>query len=84
MKKRKLKEKKVKSDCGLPHALADAYRAAAKEHYHDAGYVEIDANAPISAVLCTAPGETREGVYVQAWVWVPGEDVDDPLTKEEE
>lgn len=48
------------------------YRDVARELYVEAGYIEIDESATISA-----PEEGGDGVYVQAWVYVANTDVSD-------
>jgi len=40
------------------------FRSRAKELYQEEGEIEIDDNARVSA-------GSKEGAYVQAWVWVP-------------
>jgi hypothetical protein len=40
------------------------FRFRAKELYQEEGEIEIDDNARVSA-------GSKEGSYVQAWVWVP-------------
>lgn len=43
----------------------------ARELYHRDGEIEIDADAEVS------PGAiSPEGTYVQAWVWVPFDEVE--------
>ena len=46
--------------------------AAAKKQYHKEGEIEIDAKAKVSR----APGNSDNGAYVQAWVWVADEDAE--------
>jgi hypothetical protein len=48
------------------------YAAAAKRRYHKEGEVEVDDNAKLS--IADPPDG---GAYVQAWVWVPEEEVKD-------
>jgi hypothetical protein len=47
---------------------AEAYRAAAKSMFEDEGTLEIDGNAIVSI------GDDP-GAYVEAWVWVPQENI---------
>jgi len=49
------------------------YREMAKEQYHRDGKIEIDDNAPVSR---ESPGESEDGAYVQAWVWVNRPELD--------
>ena len=49
--------------------LLRAYADAAKRLYHDEGSVEIDDGAEVSK-------GSDEGAYVQAWVWVPADEID--------
>src|SRR5260370_23329918 len=55
---------------------ARAYREAAKRLHHVEGECEIDDNAKQAKVSRTRK-QDEEGAYVQAWVWVPREEVDD-------
>jgi len=59
----------VKTD-GLPPEKAELVRGAAREMYGEDGELEIDSNAQLSC------GGGDQGCYVQAWVWVPYEDVE--------
>ena len=51
--------------------LEDAYRSAARRMYNKDGECEVDADAKVSM---QDPAEA-EGAYVQAWVWVPAEEI---------
>jgi hypothetical protein len=51
---------------------AKLYRDAAKRLHEVDGECEIDYRAKVSRV----DGPEEEGAYVQAWVWVPREEVD--------
>jgi len=52
---------------------AKQYREAARRLHHAYGECEVDGNARVSR----DHGPDEEGAYVQAWVWVPREDVDE-------
>jgi hypothetical protein len=45
----------------------EQYRGRAREMYQEEGRVEVDAEARVSA--------SNDGAYVQAWVWVPSEEL---------
>ena len=51
--------------------LVHEYRAAAIEFHYDEGAIEVDDSAPVSQ----AEGNPDGGAYVQAWIWIPDEDV---------
>ena len=58
------------------------YCEAAHRMYHKDGEIEVDGNAAISKELVTKSGTPRkrgkeEGAYVQAWVWVPRDEIED-------
>ncbi len=51
----------------ISQRLQERYREAAKETYHRQGEIEIDDNAIV--------GDSDDGAYVQAWVWVSIDDL---------
>jgi hypothetical protein len=62
----------------MPKKISDAqYREAAHRLHHADGEVEIDENAKLSR------GDDP-GCYVEAWVWVPNEDVKSKLAPDEQ
>ena len=48
-------------------ALEQAYRAYATKNYHEDGYIEFDASAPVRV--------TPDGAYVQGWIFISGENI---------
>jgi hypothetical protein len=49
------------------------YRTQAVKCYHDEGFIEIDEYAPVSQ----ADGNSGNGAYVQAWVWIADPEAQD-------
>jgi hypothetical protein len=43
----------------------ELFRSRARELYCEEGEIEVDAHARVSA--------SKDGAYVEAWVWVPSE-----------
>lgn len=62
----------MKDRGNLTQEMRDDFVKRAKAQYHDEGTCEIDDNALVSYV---SPGNGGAGgAYVQAWVWVSGEE----------
>ena len=57
--------------------LETKYRWAAHAQYHKSGETEVDLSGEVSVEVGGPRGEVGPGAYVQAWVWVPADDLED-------
>ena len=62
---------------GYVKTMEMKYRKAAYKRHHDSGRVEVDLSGEVSVEVGGPRGEVGHGAYVQAWVCVSADDLED-------